>query len=86
MYRENCNTSKHRPVRKAGNLGGAPCLGGVYDVIDELPPDIILDHLDSLICDLKEKNNKMKIQVSGSATVRISGNSGQSQILQRAVL
>ena len=38
-------------------------LGGVYDIFDELSPDIILDHLGSLISDLKEKNNEMKIRV-----------------------
>lgn len=39
--------------RVTEKLEGVPYLGGVYDVFDELPPDIILDHIDSLICDLK---------------------------------
>lgn len=38
-------------------------LGGVYDILEELPAEIILDHLGSLISDLKEKNSEMKIHV-----------------------
>ena len=38
-------------------------LGGVYDIFEESPPEIILDHLGSLISDLKEKNSEMKIHV-----------------------
>ena len=37
-------------------------LGGVYD-INKLSPEIILDHLGSLISDLKEESSEIKMHV-----------------------
>ena len=46
--------------------------GGVYDILCDVAPEIILDNLGVLISDLKEKNTEMKIYVCETVPIPMS--------------